>query len=147
MSGDDQVSDAAAPAVLFVCVKNGGKSQIAAALMTRAVGGAADVASAGTEPGSSVNALSAEVVAELGADISGNVPRLVNDDMVRAADVVIVLGREADLHAHAGVRLETWELDEPFERGIDGIERMRLVRDEIDTRVRDLATRLGLDPS
>ncbi|MDO9378447.1 MAG: low molecular weight phosphatase family protein [Nocardioidaceae bacterium] len=132
------------PGFLFVCARNGGKSPMAAALLTRAVGGRAHVASAGTEPGTAVNALSAEVLAEQGVDIGHHVPRGLTDEMVARADVVVVLGREADLRVDPDVRLETWELDEPSDRGVDGIERMRLVRDEIDARVRDLATRWGV---
>ncbi len=130
------------PAVLFVCVKNGGKSQMAAGLMTRRAADAVTVESAGTRPGSAVNALSAESLAEVGVDISHNVPKPVTEEMVRAADVVITLGREAHVDEVPGARFENWDTDEPSERGIDGIERMRLVRDDIARRVDDLYQRL-----
>ena len=130
------------PSVLFVCVKNGGKSQMAAGLMTRRAGDAVDVESAGTKPGAAVNGLSAESLAEVGVDISGGTPKAVTEEMVRAADVVVTLGREAHVDEVPGTRFENWDTDEPSERGIDGIERMRLVRDDIARRVDDLYERL-----
>ena len=130
------------PSVLFVCVKNGGKSQMAAGLMTKRAGGAVRVASAGTRPGSAVNALSAESLAEVGVDISANTPKPVTEELVAAADVVVTLGREAHVDEVPGTRFENWDTDEPSERGIDGIERMRLVRDDIARRVDDLYQRL-----
>ena len=131
------------PSVLFVCVKNGGKSQMAAGLMTRRAGDAIAVASAGTKPGTAVNALSAESLAEVGVDISANVPKAITDDLVRAADVVVTLGREAHVDEVPGTTFENWDTDEPSERAIDGIERMRLVRDDIARRVDDLYDRLS----
>jgi arsenate-mycothiol transferase len=130
------------PAVLFVCVKNGGKSQMAAALMEKVAGDSVAVASAGSKPGSAVNALSAEVLAEVGADISRNVPRLITVEDQQRADIVVVLGAEAQVDEVEGTRYERWETDEPSERGIDGIERMRLVRDDILARVTALHARL-----
>ncbi len=130
------------PSVLFVCVKNGGKSQMAAGLMTQAAGNAAHVSSAGTRPGSAVNALSAESLLEVGVDITGETPKAVTPGMAAAADVVVTLGK-AHVEPVEGTRFENWDTDEPSERGIEGIERMRLVRDDIAARVRDLADRLG----
>ena len=132
-----------AASVLFVCVKNGGKSPMAAALMRQAAGDAVAVDSAGTAPGTAVNALSAQVLAEVGVDITGHRPKAVTEELLRAADLVVVLGREAQLEPPAGTRVVTWETDEPSARGIEGIERMRLVRDDIADRVRDLAAELG----
>jgi arsenate-mycothiol transferase len=126
------------PSVLFVCVKNSGKSQMAAGLMRRIAGDAVEVHSAGTKPGMSVNALSAQVLAEVGVDISGQTPKLVDPQLVRAVDIVVTLGREAHVEPVAGTSFETWNTDEPSERGIDGIERMRLVRDDIAARCTDL---------
>ena len=133
------------PHVLFVCVKNGGKSQMAAGLMAHRAGNAVVVDSGGTRPGSAVNGLSAASLAEVGVDISGGTPQLVTEDMVRAADVVVTLGREAHVDEVPGTRFENWDTDEPSERGIDGIERMRLVRDDIARRVDDLYDRLTGD--
>ncbi len=130
------------PHVLFVCVKNGGKSQMAAGLMRNIAGDSVDVASGGTKPGTSLNQLSVDSLAELGIDISEGSPKPVTPADLEAADVVVTLGREAKVHAPDGTRLETWDTDEPSERGIDGIERMRLVRDDISERVKDLLSRL-----
>ena len=129
--------------MLFVCVKNGGKSQMAAGLMRQAAGELVTVDSADTAPGTSINALSAEVLHEVGVDITDQHPQAVTDDLLRAADVVVVLGRDAQLPPVEGTRLVTWDTDEPSERGIDGIERMRLVRDDIAARTRALAAELG----
>lgn len=126
---------AATPSVLFVCVKNGGKSQMAAGLMDRVAGGAVTSASAGSQPGSAVNGLSAEALAELGIDISRNVPRRITREDQERADLVVVLGAEAQVDEVDGTLYERWETDEPSERGIEGIERMRLVRDDILERV------------
>ena len=130
------------PSVLFVCVKNGGKSQMAAGLMRRLTGDTVDVYSAGTKPGTAVNALSAESLSEVGVDISGETPKLVDPRIVADVDVVVTLGREAHVEPVPGTRFENWDTDEPSERGIDGIERMRLVRDDIAARVRLLAEQL-----
>ena len=137
-------------AVLFVCARNGGKSQMAAGLMRAA---APDIAvdSAGTDPGSKLNAQSVASLAEVGVDISGGAPKPVTADLLAAADVVVSLGSlgseariDADLVAAApGTAFETWEADEPSARGIEGMDRMRLVRDDIATRVTDLAGRLS----
>jgi arsenate-mycothiol transferase len=130
------------PRVLFVCVKNAGKSQMAAGLMRKAAGDAVEVHSAGTRPGGDVNALSAAALAEVGIDITGQTPRLVDPGLVRDVDVVVTLGREAHVEPVAGTRFENWDTDEPSERGIDGLERMRLVRDDITGRVEDLLLRI-----
>ena len=130
------------PSVLFVCVKNGGKSQMAAGLMRKAAGDTVAVESAGTEPGDKVNALSAETLLEVGVDITDQRPRQLTDDMIRAVDRVIVLGRDAQVDSVGGTPVEVWNTDEPSERGIEGIERMRLVRDDIARRVDQLAKQL-----
>ncbi|HYO38970.1 MAG TPA: low molecular weight phosphatase family protein [Nocardioidaceae bacterium] len=134
------------PSVLFVCVKNGGKSQMAAGLMRQLAGDAITVDSAGTRPGVAVNDLSAAALAEVGVDISDQTPKPVTDELVRSADIVVTLGRDARVDAVPGTPVENWDTDEPSERGLDGIERMRLVRDDIATRVRELANRLGGAP-
>jgi len=130
------------PSVLFVCVKNAGKSQMAAGLMRQAVGDTVDVYSAGTKPGTAVNVLSAEALAEVGVDITSETPKLIDPQLVRDVDVVVTLGREASVDPVPETRFENWDTDEPSERGIDGIERMRLVRDDIAARVHDLRDRL-----
>ncbi|MDI9914126.1 low molecular weight phosphatase family protein, partial [Rhodococcus sp. IEGM 1379] len=130
------------PSVLFVCVKNGGKSQMAAGLMRKAVGDQVNVYSAGTAPGGMVNALAADTLLEVGVDITGQTPTLIDPQLVRDVDLVVTLGSEAKVESTAGTDFENWDTDEPSERGIDGIERMRLVRDDIAARVDTLAARL-----
>ena len=130
------------PSVLFVCVKNGGKSQMAAGLMRKIAGDTVDVHSAGTKPGTAVNALSAESLNEVGVDISGETPKLIDPQLVQDVDVVVTLGREAHVEPVPGTQFDNWDTDEPSERGIEGIERMRLIRDDIAARVVDLAERL-----
>jgi len=130
------------PAVLFVCVKNGGKSQMAAGLMTKIAGDTVHVYSAGTTPGTAVNDLSAQALAEVGVDITGNTPTLIDPQLVRDVDLVVTLGREAHVDPVIGTLFEKWDTDEPSERGIDGIARMRLVRDDIADRVADLLHRM-----
>ena len=136
------MTDPNRPSVLFVCVKNGGKSQMAAGLMRKIAGNAVTVGSAGTNPGSAVNGLSAESLLEVGVDISDQTPKQLTDDLTAAADRVIVLGRDAQVQSADSTPVEYWDTDEPSERGIDGIERMRLVRDDIARRVERLALHL-----
>lgn len=135
------------PSVLFVCVKNSGKSQMAAGLMRKIAGDSVYVYSAGTKPGDGINALSAEALAEAGVDISDERPKPVDVQLVRDVDFVITLGREAHVEPVPGPTFENWDTDEPSERGIDGIERMRLVRDDIAERVADLLTRIRAQSS
>lgn len=128
------------PSVLFVCVKNGGKSQMAAALMRALAGDRVEVHSAGTAPGGSLNSLSAQAVSEVGASMQGGAPMPVDPEVLARVDRVVVLGHDAQLAPIAGMRgqIEVWETDEPLQRGIEGMERMRLVRDAIDVRVHGL---------
>ncbi|ORA60859.1 MULTISPECIES: low molecular weight phosphatase family protein [Mycobacteriaceae] len=128
------------PSVLFVCVRNGGKSQMAAGLMRKEAGDLIDAYSAGTDPGQAINQLSAQTLREVGADMSGEHPKPIDPALLRAVDRVVVLGREAKIDAVDGLQIEYWDTDEPSERGIDGIERMRLIRDDIAARVKQLAT-------
>lgn len=130
------------PSVLFVCVRNGGKSQMAAGLMRHAADGKVAAHSAGTQPGKAINALSAQVLTEVGADMFGEVPKPVDPELLGNVDVVVTLGREAQLDVPPGTDLRTWDTDEPSERGIDGVERMRLIRDDIDARVQLLLREL-----
>lgn len=137
----------AAPAsVLFVCVKNGGKSQIAAALARHQAGDRVEVHSAGTRPGGALNGEARQAVEEVGATMAGEYPKLLDPALVAAVDRVIVLGAEAVVEQPPRMRgtVETWITDEPSTRGIGGMERMRLVRDDIDHRVRALLAELGV---
>ncbi|MBE7193071.1 MAG: low molecular weight phosphatase family protein [Gordonia polyisoprenivorans] len=133
------------PSVLFVCVKNGGKSQMAAGLMRKEAGDTVEVHSAGTKPGSAINAQSAESLLEVGVDIAAEHPKAIDPDLLARMDYVVTLGREASVEQIDGPVFENWDTDEPSTRGIEGIERMRLVRDDIAARVRDLHTRLTTD--
>ncbi|MCT1354773.1 low molecular weight phosphatase family protein [Gordonia sp. p3-SID1431] len=128
--------------VLFVCVSNRGKSVMAERLSVTVTDRIA-ASSAGTNAkiGGQVNDLSAQVLAEVGADAVGHQPRQLTDDLMRAADLVVVVGT-AEVTPPDGVSVEVWNTDEPSDRGIDGLERMRLIRDDITTRIRDLADRL-----
>ena len=134
------------PSVLFICVKNAGKSQMAAGLISKIGGDTVEVYSAGTNPGAEINALSAEALREAGVDITANTPKPIDPQLIREVDVVVTLGSDARAPSDPGSRLENWDTDEPSERGIDGIERMRLVRDDIAARVNDLAARLRSKP-
>lgn len=144
MTQDDGVR----PTVLFICVSNVGKSQMAEALMHQIAGDAIDAHSAGTSPKTEVNALSAQVVAEAGADMSQARPKPIDPDLLTRADRVIILGDDAQVDEVPGMRasIERWSTDEPSERGIDGVERMRLVRDDIANRVAALALELTGQP-
>lgn len=128
------------PSVLFVCVGNGGKSQMAAALAEKHAGNALEIHSAGTKPGTKLNAQSVEAIAESGADMSQGTPKGVDPQVLLGVDRTVILGADAQLElpddAHG--TLERWVTDEPSERGIEGMERMRLVRDDIDARVQKL---------
>lgn len=129
------------PSVLFLCVHNAGKSQMAAALMRHLAGDRIEVHSAGTDPGTEVHDVSAAAIAELGADMSAQTPQPIDPALFARVDRVIVLGTEALVTPVPGMRarIETWVLDEPSARGIEGLDRVRLMRDEIATRVQDLA--------
>lgn len=135
------------PCVLFVCVKNGGKSQMAAGLMRAAAGDRVEVHSAGTVPGASLNAQSVESLLEIGVDIRDERPQPIDPDLLSRVDVVVTLGREARVDHVPGPHFETWDTDEPSTRGIEGMERMRLVRDDIARRVDALVTTMTGTPS
>jgi arsenate-mycothiol transferase len=129
------------PQVLFVCVRNSGKSQMAAALMRTLAAGKVVAHSAGTHPGDRINGLSAQALAEVGADMSNDTPKPIDPDLLRAVDVVVTLGRDATIDC-PDVPVRNWDTDEPSDRGIDGIDRMRLIRDDIGSRVEALIEEL-----
>ena len=128
--------------MLFVCVKNGGKSQMAAGLMRNIAGDSVRVYSAGTQPGTAINGLSANPSPEVESTSPTRQPKPIDPSLLRGVDVVVTLGRDAHVDPVPGPRFETWDTDEPSERGIDGIERMRLIRDDITARVTDLLRRI-----
>ncbi len=131
------------PSVLFVCVKTGGKSQMAAGLMRKLAGDSVDVHSAGTNPGTAINSLSAQSLLEVGVDITAEHPKPIDPRLLREVDVVVVLGNQARVDPVDGPRFESWATGEPSQRGIEGIERMRLIRDDIAARVQRLAEQLS----
>jgi arsenate-mycothiol transferase len=145
-TGEPDHAEQHRPHLLFVCVKNGGKSQLAAGLMRHLAGDTVEVSSAGTKAGATINPLSAASLAEIGIDISQEKPTQLTDDAVRSADLVVTLGSEAKVDPVEGIRFENWEVDEPSDRGIEGMERMRLVRDDIARQVRQLAVSLDVAP-
>lgn len=130
------------PSVLFVCVKNGGKSQMAAALMRQVAGDTVTVHSAGTRPGTALNAASLASLEEVGATLDGEYPKAIDPALLDSVDRVVVLGEEASIDQPGAAPIEVWAVDEPSARGIEGEERMRLVRDDIRRRVGTLAAEL-----
>ena len=133
------------PSVLFVCVKNGGKSQMAAALMRQAAGGAVAVHSAGTRPGSALNEGSRAAVEEVGATVEGEHPKPIDPALLDSVDRVVLVGTEAQLERPGTASVEVWATDEPSERGIEGAERMRLIREDLAGRVQGLLAELTGD--
>lgn len=128
-----------APAVLFLCVHNAGRSQMAAGLMRHLAGNQVEVFSGGSEPAESLNPTVVEAMAEKGIDISDEVPRPWSDEVVGAADVVVTMGCGDACPVFAGKRYLDWELDDPSGRSL---EEVRPIRDEIERRVRDLLEEL-----
>jgi arsenate reductase len=127
------------PEVLFVCVHNAGRSQLAAGLLHHHAADAVHVRSAGSAPADEINPAVREAMAEIGLDISREFPKPLTDDVVRAADVVITMGCGDACPVYPGKRYLDWELDDPAGRGIDAV---RPIRDEIDRRVRALLAEL-----
>ncbi|WP_243227359.1 arsenate reductase ArsC [Microbacterium sp. CIAB417] len=132
------------PVVLFVCVHNAGRSQMAAGF-ARALGGdGVEVRSGGSEPASAINPVAVEVMAERGIDITRNVPQLLATDDVRQADAVITMGCGDACPIFPGKRYEDWELRDPAGQGP---ELVREVRDDIEARVRRLLVELDVIPA
>ncbi|BDZ51455.1 arsenate reductase [Frondihabitans sucicola] len=127
------------PTVLFVCVHNAGRSQMAAGFMKGLSGGRVDVMSGGSEPGSAINPVAVAVMAEEGIDITGNVPQLLTTDQVRESDVVITMGCGDACPVFPGTRYEDWELVDPAGKTLDEV---RPIRDDIRGRVQALLAEL-----
>jgi protein-tyrosine-phosphatase len=127
------------PEVLFVCVHNAGRSQMAAALLDHHANGAVTVRSAGSAPADQVNPAVVAAMAEVGIDISRELPKPLTDDAVRASDVVITMGCGDACPFYPGKRYLDWKLDDPAGRGLDAV---RPIRDEIDKLVRELLAEL-----
>ena len=131
------------PSVLFLCVHNAGRSQMAAGWMRKLGGEQVDVFSGGSEPSEQVNQAAVAVMAEVGVDISAELPQPWSDEIVRAADVVVTMGCGDACPVFPGKRYLDWELDDPAGRSVDDV---RPIRDDIERRVRALLTELGVDP-
>ncbi|MFZ8909500.1 MAG: arsenate reductase ArsC [Candidatus Nanopelagicales bacterium] len=127
------------PTVLFVCVHNAGRSQMAAGYLRALGGDAVEVLSAGSAPGGAVNPVAVEAMAEEGIDISAAIPTMLTTDSVREADVVITMGCGDACPVFPGKRYEDWVLDDPAGKDIDAV---RGIRDEIRTRVEALISDL-----
>jgi len=130
------------PEVLFVCVQNAGRSQIAAGLVTLRSGGLVGVRSAGSDPAESVNPLVSKVMAEVGVDIEDAFPKPLTDEVVRAADVVVTMGCGDACPIYPGKRYEDWVVDDPA--GAASLDEVRRIRDDVDGRVRQLLAELGI---
>ena len=131
------------PSVLFVCVHNAGRSQMAAAYLAHLGGGAVEVRSAGSAPGDHVNPAAVEAMAEEGIDIAAEQPKVLTTDAVRASDVVITMGCGDTCPIFPGKRYEDWVLDDPAGQGVEAV---RPIRDEIRGRVLTLLAELGVEP-
>ncbi|MEU4765996.1 arsenate reductase ArsC [Actinosynnema sp. NPDC023794] len=127
------------PEVLFVCVHNAGRSQMAAALLQHYAMGRVTVRSAGSAPADEVNPAAAEALAELGLDITAEIPSKLTTEDVEASDVVITMGCGDTCPVFPGKRYLDWELQDPAGQGIDAV---RPIRDDIDRRVRGLLAEL-----
>jgi arsenate reductase (thioredoxin) len=123
------------PEVLFVCVQNAGRSQMAAALLDHYAEGRVHVRSAGSEPADQINPNVVKAMSELGVDISKEFPKPMTDEVVKAADAVITMGCGDACPIYPGKRYEDWEVDDPAEADLEGVRR---IRDDIDERVRRL---------
>ena len=127
------------PSVLFVCVHNAGRSQMAAALLDHHARGRVQVLSAGSAPADRVNPAVVEAMAELGLDVSKEYPKKLTTDAVQASDVVVTMGCGDACPVFPGKRYLDWQLEDPAGRGVDAV---RPIRDEIDRRVRQLVAEL-----
>lgn len=127
------------PTVLFVCVHNAGRSQMAAGYLGAIAGERIEVLSAGSAPKDQVNQVAVQAMAEEGIDIANNVPRLLTTDAVRESDVVITMGCGDVCPIFPGKRYEDWELDDPAGQGIEAV---RPIRDEIRGRIEQLVSEL-----
>ena len=127
------------PSVLFVCVHNAGRSQMAAGFMTALSGGKVEVLSAGSAPKDSINPTAVEAMAEVGIDIANNTPKVLTTEAVQESDAVITMGCGDVCPFYPGKRYEDWVLDDPAGQGIESV---RVIRDDIKGRVEKLLAEL-----
>lgn len=125
--------------VLFVCVHNAGRSQMAAGFMQSLGAGKVEVLSAGSAPKETINPVAVEAMAEVGIDIANNKPKILTDEAVVASDVVITMGCGDTCKFYPGKRYEDWQLDDPAGKEIEAV---RVIRDEIKARVSKLLSEL-----
>ena len=130
------------PEVLFVCVHNSGRSQMAAGLLDKLGHGRVHVRTAGSEPADQINPQALEVMEEVDIDLSKEYPKPLTDEFVRSADVVITMGCGDACPIYPGKRYEDWELEDPAGKDLDTVRR---IRDEIEGRVRNLMSELDED--
>ncbi|MCW7946474.1 phosphotyrosine protein phosphatase [Streptomyces hygroscopicus] len=133
----------ARPSVLFVCVHNAGRSQMAAAFLTHLAGDEVDVRSAGSAPADTVNPAVLEAMREVGIDISAETPKVLTVEAVQASDVVITMGCGDTCPVLPGKKYLDWQLEDPAGQGVDAV---RPIRDEIEQRIRGLVAEL-VDPT
>lgn len=131
------------PSVLYVCVHNAGRSQMAAAYTSHLSGGAVEVRSAGSAPADSINPAVAAAMAEDGIDISAATPKVLTTEAVQSSDVCITMGCGDVCPVFPGKRYLDWALDDPAGQGVDAV---RPIRDEIKRRVEGLLAELGVQP-
>lgn len=131
------------PSVLFVCVHNAGRSQMAAGFLSAMSGGAVEVRSAGSIPAGQINQVAVEAMLELGVDLRAERPKVLTTEAVQASDVVITMGCGDACPIFPGKRYEDWKLDDPAGQGIESV---RPIRDEIRARVLMLLHELGVEP-
>ena len=125
--------------MLFVCVHNAGRSQMAAGFLTHLAGDRIEVRSAGSAPAATINSAAVEAMAEIGIDISDQTPKILTPDTVETSDVVITMGCGDACPVFPGVSYRDWALDDPAGKGVDAV---RPIRDEIQTRVEALIAEL-----
>ncbi|MBF6222850.1 arsenate reductase ArsC [Nocardia abscessus] len=130
---------ASKPSVLFVCVHNAGRSQMAAGFLTHLAGDAIEVRSAGSAPAESINPAAVEAMREAGIDISDQSPKILTFDAVEASDVVITMGCGDTCPVFPGVSYRDWVLEDPAGKGVQSV---RPIRDEIKVRVEELVAEL-----
>ncbi|MEV7547715.1 arsenate reductase ArsC [Streptomyces sp. NPDC089915] len=138
------MSTSPVPSVLFVCVHNAGRSQMAAAFLTRLGGDRVQVRSAGSAPASAVNPAVVQALVEVGIDISAETPKVLTAEAVQASDVVITMGCGDACPYFPGRRYLDWRLEDPAGQGVAAV---RPIRDEIEQRIRGLLAELGIEPA
>ena len=128
------------PSVLFVCIHNAGRSQMAAAYLTHLAGDRVEVRSAGSAPGNAVNPAAVAAMLEEGIDMSAETPKILTDEAVRASDVVITMGCGDTCPIYPGKRYEDWALDDPAGQGVEAV---RPIRDDIRRRIEALINEIA----